>query len=174
MAYSVVAICVLLLKYEVDDEDDIHDTRDGFLKKLFNTDRLLTPSRFTSRLVTILVSLYVFFSGWMCLVVTLMGEKVLEGDVSVFILLTFSIVAIVVLATILARQPKSSKVLTFSVPFTPWFPALSIMINIYLLVQLGQMAWIRFCVWMAIGVLIYISYGRRFSHFKGQALINDG
>lgn len=175
MAYTIVAICVLLLKYEVESEG-IEDARVGFFSKLFNADRLSTPTRFTSGLVTILVCFYVLVCACMCLVISLMGRKILDGDVLSIVLLTCSIIAIVFLAAILSHQPKSEKVLTFSVPCTPWFPALSIMINIYLLAQLGIEAWIRFCVWMVIGLLIYIFYGRRFSHMKDEDLIinNDG
>lgn len=45
----------------------------------------------------------------------------------------------------------------------PWLPGLSIFINVYLMVRLDVMTWVRFGIWIAIGLLIYFSYGIRYS-----------
>lgn len=176
MAYSIVAACVLLLKYEIDDpvtEEFVHDKRIGIFKKVFNLDRLTIPTTFTSGLVTIIVTLYAVFCLWMSLVIMFMGGKILEADATAIVLLVLPVAAIIVSMTILVRQPKSSKILTFSVPLTPWFPALSIMVNIYLMSGLDVATWIRFGVWIAVGLLIYFFYGRRFSKEKDRQLLSD-
>lgn len=176
MAYSIVAACVLLLKYEVDDpetEEFAQDKRTGSFSKIWNSDRVSTPTRYTSGLVTIIVTLYAVLCIWMSLVISIMGGKVLEGNALAITLLAIPIAAIVLSLAVLVRQPKSSKVLTFSVPFTPWFPALSIMINIYLMSELDVATWIRFGVWITIGLVIYIFYGRRFSKQKKRLLLNQ-
>lgn len=136
MAYSIVAACVLLLKYEVnpDVEDYAQDTRPWGLGKILNFERINNPTRFTSGIATIIVTLYAVLCIWMSLVISRMSGKILDGDVLAIVLLVLPIFGIVVSMNVLVRQPKSSKILTFSVPFTPWFPALSIMINIYLMV----------------------------------------
>lgn len=176
MAYSIVAASVLILKYEVDDlesEENIQDNRTGSFSKIWNSDRITIPTKFTSGLATILVSLYAVFNMWMALVISMMGGKILDGDALAITLLAVPIVVIVVIMITLVRQPKSSKILTFTVPFTPWFPALSIMINIYLMSELDIATWIRFGVWIAIGLLIYVFYGRRFSKEKERLLLNQ-
>lgn len=173
MAYTIVAVCVLLLKYEFSNDENITDLRDGFFNKLFNSNQLSFPTKFTSALVTVIVSLYVFSCAWLALVITFMGEKILEADALATFLVTIPVISISLLMVILVQQPRSPKTLTFSVPFTPWFPAVSIMINIYLLAQLGALAWIRFVVWIAIGLLIYTFYGRRYSKVKELVLINE-
>lgn len=176
MAYSIVAACVLLLKYEVDDPDTeeyIQDKRTGTFRKIWNSDRITIPTNYTSGLATIIVSLYAVLCMFMSLVISLMGGKIIEGDALAIVLLTLPIVAIILSLIILVRQPKSSKILTFTVPFTPWFPALSIMINIYLMSELDVATWIRFGVWITIGLVIYIFYGRKFSKEKERALLNQ-
>lgn len=176
MAYSIVAACVLLLKYEVDkpEEDEyIKDQRTGFFRKIFNADRVTVPTRFTAGLVTIIVSLYAVLCMWMSLVISKMGRRVLDADALALGLLCVPIFFIAISMIILVRQPKSSEILSFSVPFTPWFPALSIMINIYLMCELDVATWIRFAIWIAIGLIIYIFYGRRFSKEKERCLLNE-
>ncbi|CAH2079571.1 unnamed protein product [Thlaspi arvense] len=51
----------------------------------------------------------------------------------------------------------------FICPFVPLLPILCILINMYLLVNLGAATWARVSVWLFIGVLVYLFYGRRHS-----------
>lgn len=43
----------------------------------------------------------------------------------------------------------------FKVPLVPLIPAISIFMNIYLMLMLDYYTWIRFGVWMAIGINIF-------------------
>jgi len=47
------------------------------------------------------------------------------------------------------------------VPWVPFVPCLSIVLNIYLMTQLDTSTWIRFAVWLFVGILIYLFYGLR-------------
>lgn len=53
----------------------------------------------------------------------------------------------------------------------PWLPGFSILINVYLMIKLDIMTWIRFSVWIVIGLLIYISYSVRNSRLKNKDLM---
>jgi hypothetical protein len=46
-------------------------------------------------------------------------------------------------------------------PLVPIFPLISVFVNFYLIMVLPVATWIRFGVWLAIGFLIYFSYGIR-------------
>ncbi|KAJ8431349.1 hypothetical protein Cgig2_002072 [Carnegiea gigantea] len=48
----------------------------------------------------------------------------------------------------------------FTCPLVPCLPAASILINTYLLVNLGAATWLRVSIWLLIGVFIYLFYGR--------------
>lgn len=51
----------------------------------------------------------------------------------------------------------------FICPFVPLLPVACILINVYLMINLGAGTWIRVSVWMVVGVFIYIFYGRSHS-----------
>lgn len=47
-------------------------------------------------------------------------------------------------------------------------PVLGLLTNFYLMAQLGVTNWLRFLVWLAIGLIIYFSYGRRHSKLENR------
>ncbi|KAG5224278.1 cationic amino acid transporter family protein [Salix suchowensis] len=51
----------------------------------------------------------------------------------------------------------------FTCPFVPLLPIVCILVNIYLLINLGAATWIRVSVWLVVGVLVYAFYGRTHS-----------
>jgi hypothetical protein len=42
-------------------------------------------------------------------------------------------------------------------------PVMGLLTNFYLMAQLGTTNWLRFLMWLALGLIIYFSYGRRHS-----------
>ncbi|KAG6502695.1 cationic amino acid transporter 2, vacuolar-like isoform X1 [Zingiber officinale] len=51
----------------------------------------------------------------------------------------------------------------FICPFVPFLPVCSILINVYLLVNLGVGTWLRVSLWLLLGVIVYALYGRSHS-----------
>ncbi|KAF8403459.1 hypothetical protein HHK36_011563 [Tetracentron sinense] len=51
----------------------------------------------------------------------------------------------------------------FICPFVPLLPIACILINAYLLINLGSGTWIRVSLWLVVGVFVYIFYGRTHS-----------
>jgi basic amino acid/polyamine antiporter, APA family len=52
----------------------------------------------------------------------------------------------------------------FRTPLVPLVPILGVVFCFYLMASLPVLTWIRFFVWLAIGLVIYFSYGRYHSH----------
>ena len=48
-------------------------------------------------------------------------------------------------------------------PFVPLLPILSVLACLWLMINLTAWTWVRFLVWMAIGVAVYFAYGKRHS-----------
>ncbi|XP_043571400.1 cationic amino acid transporter 4 [Chiloscyllium plagiosum] len=54
---------------------------------------------------------------------------------------------------------QHQKLNTFQVPLVPLIPGISILLNVYLMLKLSLLTWVRFSVWIVIGFLIYFGYG---------------
>jgi APA family basic amino acid/polyamine antiporter len=62
---------------------------------------------------------------------------------------------------ILLRRAQPDRRRSFRVPWVPFLPMLSILCCLVLMLSLPLETWIRFVVWLAIGLAIYFFYGRR-------------
>lgn len=67
--------------------------------------------------------------------------------------------ASLITTVVLQLQPQDCKEKIFAVPLAPWVSMISLFITDYLMLQLHKDVWIRFGVWMAIGLPLYFLYG---------------
>jgi APA family basic amino acid/polyamine antiporter len=56
----------------------------------------------------------------------------------------------------------------FRTPLVPWVPLAAVVMCLYLMAQLPWLTWLRFVLWLAVGLLLYFSYGVRHSRLRGQ------
>lgn len=88
------------------------------------------------------------------------------------IMLVLMAIKMIISLIIVAKQPQDPSPLPFAVPLVPWLPAASVLINIFLTLKLSWQTWVRFSVWMTLGFLVYGLYGWRNSseeyRMKGQ------
>jgi APA family basic amino acid/polyamine antiporter len=71
---------------------------------------------------------------------------------------------------IILRRVRPEMPRPFRVPFSPVFPAIGILLCVYLMAQLPLTTWIRFFGWLAAGILIYVFYGYRHSRLRRAAV----
>jgi APA family basic amino acid/polyamine antiporter len=72
---------------------------------------------------------------------------------------------LVSLGVIILRRRQPDRPRAFRVPFVPWFPLISVVLCGGLMMGLTVITWLRFIVWLAIGLLIYVFYSRKHSEF---------
>ncbi|KAB0401306.1 hypothetical protein E2I00_017287 [Balaenoptera physalus] len=186
LAYSLVAICVLILRYQPDQEmrneegevelqeEKIHEAEKLTLQGLFcPLNSIPTPlsgqvvyvcsSLLELVLMFLNLTLEALLLSVLCLVLAQWSTPLLSGDplwIAVFVLLLTLITGI---TGVIWRQPQSSTPLHFKVPALPLLPLVSIFVNIYLMMQMTAGTWARFGVWMLIGFAIYFGYGMQHS-----------
>jgi APA family basic amino acid/polyamine antiporter len=86
--------------------------------------------------------------------------------VSIGTLFAFVLVSI---AVIVLRRTRPDMKRPFRVPGSPVVPALSALACLYLMANLSVETWLRFLVWMALGLAVYFGYGHRHSRLRARA-----
>lgn len=74
------------------------------------------------------------------------------------ILLAFVVVCV---AVIVLRYRRPDLPRGFKCPGMPFVPAIGVVFSIWLITFLNPETWLRFAVWFAIGLVVYLAYGRR-------------
>ena len=128
-------------------------SRDGLLPKLFSAvhKKYKTPH----------------WSTWIaCFAVGIPAGVVDIGDAAdlanIGTLFAFVLVS---LGVIFLRRTDPNRHRGFKVPLVPWLPLLSVVLCGGLMTGLTVITWIRFFIWLALGLLIYFFFSRRHSEF---------
>jgi APA family basic amino acid/polyamine antiporter len=87
-------------------------------------------------------------------------EMVNIGTLAAFILVSFAIPVL--------RNKRPDLERAFTVPFSPYLPWLAAACCIWLALNLSLETWLRFLIWMAIGLVVYFAYGVRRSRLATE------
>jgi hypothetical protein len=117
--------------------------------------------RFRTPYITTMIT-----GGIVALVAGFTPIQVLGEMTSIGTLFAFVVVCTAVLI-LRSRRPDHPR--PFKVPFGSLFPILGILSCVYLMVNLTVMTWVRFLVWLDLGMIIYWFYGRTHSPLVNQA-----
>jgi APA family basic amino acid/polyamine antiporter len=79
---------------------------------------------------------------------------------------TLSAFVLVNIGVIILRRTRPDMERGFRVPFVPMFPIIGVLLCLYLMIKLPVDTWLRFVVWLAIGLVIYFAYGRHHSRLR--------
>ncbi|QES47640.1 amino acid permease [Streptomyces venezuelae] len=126
-------------------------SRDGLLPRFFSVThpKFRTPYR-----ATILLGVAIaFLAGFTSL------EKLAEL-VNIGTLFAFVVVA---LGVIILRRTRPDLHRSFRTPWVPVLPIVSIAASLWLMLNLPADTWLRFGIWMVVGIVVYYLYGRRHS-----------
>jgi len=130
---------------------------DGLLPRKFFAD--IHPKWRTPWKNTILVGLLAAVVG------SLVPIDDIGKMVNIGTLLAFVIVCIAVL---MLRRTDPDQSRPFRTPWVPLVPILGVLFNGYMMYRLGWINWARLIIWLAIGLVMYFTYGQK--HSKVQAL----
>ena len=109
------------------------------------------PDRQSSVIATASLGLIIFGMGGVSAVFIGAWSNLVGEDPWAIITLTLSGVVIIMGVVIMVFQPRNNARFPFTVPCVPILPLASVLINIFLLLKLSYMTWIRFAVWLIIG-----------------------
>ncbi|XP_059178303.1 cationic amino acid transporter 2-like isoform X2 [Physella acuta] len=170
LAYTLVGISVLILRYEadvnlqgsmsvtkMDEAERLSIVRTEFSVKQLLVPRTSSPTKLTSLIVKSTVALFCLFITAFSAFVIYAADYLEQKEPWAIAMTTLLTLLPVCCLVVIQRQPQSTASLAFKVPFVPYIPAISALVNIYLMLKLSAMTWVRFGVWMLIGFTIYFT-----------------
>jgi basic amino acid/polyamine antiporter, APA family len=121
-------------------------SRDRLLPPVFSTvsHRFRTPYR-TTIVTGIVVAALTFF-----LSLKTLAELVNIGTLFAFLLVSIGVIAL--------RRTRPDLARPFRVPLMPVIPILSALASLWLMLNLQTATWIRFGVWLVVGLVVYFGY----------------
>ncbi|MFF0308295.1 amino acid permease [Streptosporangium sp. NPDC004379] len=75
---------------------------------------------------------------------------------------------IVSIAVVILRRTRPELPRSFRTPLVPLVPILSVLACVYLMLNLPVETWLRFVVWMLLGIVVYAVFGYRHSRAAGR------
>ncbi|XP_062130860.1 cationic amino acid transporter 3 [Drosophila sulfurigaster albostrigata] len=159
LAYTIVAICVLVLRYQDEQMTRLVSVRAPNVFRQLFCNSYREPNTMTSAITKIGIVVFAVFAIIWCIFMKVFEIEATSGIVS----LSIVGLLLIIICIVIGLQPVSTIELTFKVPLVPFVPCLSVFVNLYLMFQLDLFTWIRFLIWIAIGYIIYFAYGIRHS-----------
>ncbi|XP_070561462.1 cationic amino acid transporter 4-like isoform X1 [Ptychodera flava] len=172
LSYSIVSLSVIVMRYKPaavgnilvgGDYEKLIDPQDyGKLKKRFRSITILAsaePGRIPA-IVTILMALFLFIFS---IIAVNCSEAILQKKAWVIILLTLFAAMVAMSLLVICMHQQNMSALNFKVPCVPFVPALSVFFNFILMANLSGVTWIRFGIWVTLGMTVYFTYGMHHS-----------
>ncbi|MEU3063105.1 amino acid permease [Streptomyces subrutilus] len=148
-AIGLVTVCMILLLGQT--RVFFAMSRDGLLPRFFSRThpRFQTPYRPTVLLGAIIAVVAGFTS------INELATLVNIGTLFAFV--------VVALGVIILRRTRPDLPRAFRTPLVPLVPIVSIAASVWLMLNLPTETWLRFAIWMVIGIAVYFLYGRSHS-----------
>ncbi|XP_018393166.1 PREDICTED: cationic amino acid transporter 4 isoform X1 [Cyphomyrmex costatus] len=193
LAYTVVAISVILLRYVPErssDESSVGTLSSGCssssmeevdscsMASMKSEVQYKQFSKFkpqyvwmeewlddcdTRHVITICVAIYTIVCGYLGVLLLVAFEAKFQLSMGEY-LFTASYLPLPIGSLFLINAYKQNPPTgEFQVPLVPLLPALSILFNMCLIVHLSILTWLRFLIWMILGISIYCLYGLYYS-----------
>ena len=168
LAYTIVAVCVLILRYQPETiglvkqprnpEENLHapgNGEDTSRESLLSEDEVSrsysTPSKRTGRLAQIATCGSCTLSAGLSAMIIWGSRDILQAKWWAIIIVVLMGLGLTGTVIVLLWLPQNKTPLAFKVPFVPLLPQVSVFINIFLILKLSYLTWVRFAVWMVIG-----------------------
>jgi len=96
---------------------------------------------------------------------TFFPATALEEMVNIGTLFAFVLVSV---GVVILRKTRPDLPRSFRTPLVPLIPILAVLACLWLMINLSVETWLRFIVWMLLGLVVYFVYGRKHSRLAEQ------
>ncbi|MDF9816243.1 APA family basic amino acid/polyamine antiporter [Streptomyces sp. SPB162] len=154
-AVGLTTVCMILLLGQT--RVFFAMSRDGLIPRFFSRvhPQFRTPYRSTV-LLGVLIAVIAGFTS-----ISELAALVNIGTLFAFVLVAVGVVIL--------RRSRPDLPRSFRTPWVPVLPIVSVGASLWLMLNLPSQTWVRFGIWMVIGVVVYFLYGRSHSRLNKDA-----
>ncbi|XP_075425136.1 cationic amino acid transporter 4 [Ascaphus truei] len=131
----------------------------GQLKAAFEPYLKFLSDCYPGEVVTIAVVTMMVSAICLCSVLVFGTSHLHLPTWSYYLLVAIFLIGYLISLFLISVHEQQTKTTLFQVPLVPLIPALSILLNTYLMLKLNYMTWVRFSIWLALGLMVYFGYG---------------
>ncbi|XP_048412606.1 cationic amino acid transporter 4 [Stegostoma tigrinum] len=131
----------------------------GQLKSAFEPYLHFLSDFVPGEVVTVAVVSLVLCSICLCCILVFGNSHLHLPQWAYIIFIVFFAIGFLLSLFLIWIHEQHQKLNTFQVPLVPLIPGFSILLNVYLMLKLSLLTWVRFSIWIVIGFLIYFGYG---------------
>ncbi|XP_044733713.1 uncharacterized protein LOC123296317 [Chrysoperla carnea] len=177
LTFTLVAVSTLVLRYtdgRIQKEEYLpsemkstsisnlivsedHVTMSDYFGQLFNTNNVSSPTPVTTLIVQINTTFFCIFALLLNGFLVFGDNCLYEGQIWIIVVISVLILLHIITLLTISVQPTNKRDLSFKVPMVPICPAISVLINIYIMFQLEYKIWIGLGIWIAIGLCVYFT-----------------
>ncbi|XP_063769235.1 cationic amino acid transporter 4 [Pseudophryne corroboree] len=144
----------------VETQKKAKDRREtGHLKAAFEPYLKFLSDFYPGEVVTISVVMMMVFATCMCSILVFGNNQLHLPKWCFYLLIIIFLIGYLCSLFLIWVHEQQKKTTTFQVPLVPLIPSVSILLNIYLMLKLNYMTWVRFSIWLAVGLIVYFGYG---------------
>ncbi|GIY48432.1 cationic amino acid transporter 4, partial [Caerostris darwini] len=175
-AYMIVSASVIILRYRPKQTGlrlDIHELSSISEASVVKSPLMDTGGQFKEhfrklrsyinlcpgRLTTYCVVSYVISCFFLCVFTKTSFWYISHGSWWAVLILTVLLLCVIISFGVILLHQQSNQHLRYKVPLVPLLPAISILMNLILVVNLQMASWIRMLFWLSLGLSIYLAYG---------------
>jgi len=172
LAYSIVSACVIILRYRPEplsiETEDVREDRAGRIRAWVPGQQYLAIPLPGSTVTHAVFAMIVGDVGISCILAS--GQLHTTGG---YLLIAVSSFITATSFALICLHEQSTAPRDFKVPLVPFIPALSILVNVLLMLHLAPITWLRLIIWLGIGLAIYLLYGINHSREEETAGLGD-
>ncbi|KAF8562426.1 hypothetical protein P879_10909 [Paragonimus westermani] len=110
--------------------------------------------------VTVLVVIYIVLNAILIILLKSGSPETIWPIwllVFVPVVLLLIVLCIVLMCAFVQHKPPNPRL--FRIPLVPLFPCVTLTVNMFVISELSWITWVRYAVWIVVGLLLYFLYG---------------
>lgn len=168
LAYSIVDISVLILRYQLPTDMEAEEMKD--INSIKNR---LAKARKSQTVIYTIIFILIIGSFIASILAGLLSKQIfVECNPLLILLFVVTLILILTCGLFLNAVKQTIPKVSFVTPLVPWVPMIALLCNFTLMMKLPSLTWIRLGIWGAVGLLIYFGYSIHFS-VEGNGVLTD-